>query len=141
MNVLINTIKDTLKDVHIESGQRDEWDKVVSALNNAISDKILSHDIDYYEVDMSQSQGNKMTPNIQEKIMKKKVFSFKGQAAPTVGMVCDSLGSPVTLCENELFYWGKMKTVNGKVRAVWSRKPMTRAQMKEWDDTYRHMCK
>lgn len=43
--------------------------------------------------------------------------------------------------ENELFYWGKMKVVNGKVKKVWNDKAMTRAQMKEWNDTYRHMCK
>ncbi len=39
------------------------------------------------------------------------------------------------------FYWGKFKIVNGKTIKVWSDKPMTKDEMLEWDDTYRHNCK
>lgn len=39
------------------------------------------------------------------------------------------------------FYWGKFKKVKGKMIKVWTKKPMTRDEMKSFDDTYRHMCK
>lgn len=38
-------------------------------------------------------------------------------------------------------YWGKYKMVNGKSIIVWCYKIMTRAEMLERDDTYRHEFK
>lgn len=47
-NVLRETIEYVLKDVHIETGRKDQWDKVVSELEEAISAKITRHEIDFY---------------------------------------------------------------------------------------------
>ena len=54
-NILKETILSVLKDVHIETGKTKEFDKVVNELESAISEKIISHDIDYYtETDKSK---------------------------------------------------------------------------------------
>jgi len=37
------------------------------------------------------------------------------------------------------FYWGKFKMVKGKAIKVWTKKPMTKKEMEEFDCTYRHM--
>ena len=37
-------------------------------------------------------------------------------------------------------YWGKFKKVKGKMTKVWTKKPMTRDEMKEFDDTYGSIC-
>ena len=39
------------------------------------------------------------------------------------------------------FYWGKFKKVKGKTIKVWAKHPMTRSEMIEFDDTYRHIRK
>jgi len=48
MNILLETIRETLKDVHIESGRTDEFDKICLMLEEAVSNKIVNHEIDYY---------------------------------------------------------------------------------------------
>ncbi len=47
-NVLLDTIKEVMQDWHIETGRNDERDKLCLLIENAISKKILSHEIDYY---------------------------------------------------------------------------------------------
>lgn len=47
-DILLDTIKEVLGDVHIESGRKDEFDKVCEELERAISVKIMNHEIDYY---------------------------------------------------------------------------------------------
>ena len=51
-NTLRETIESVLDDITIESGRRDEFEKVVLSLESAISKKIVNHEIDYYtEID------------------------------------------------------------------------------------------
>ncbi len=47
-NILRETIEKVLKDIHIETGRKDDWEQTVLALETAISNKIISHEIDYY---------------------------------------------------------------------------------------------
>jgi len=47
-NILLDTIKEVLNDVHIESGRKDEFDKVCEELERAILVKIMNHEIDCY---------------------------------------------------------------------------------------------
>jgi len=49
---LRTVIEEVLKDVHIETGDQSQWDDVVNRLEAAISAKILSHEIDYYSVQL-----------------------------------------------------------------------------------------
>ena len=42
------TIEAVLEDVHIESGRKDEFKRVVDNLEVAISEKIISNEIDFY---------------------------------------------------------------------------------------------
>lgn len=51
-NVLRETIEMTLSDVHIETGRKDEFERVVNALEAAISEKIISHEVDFYSESM-----------------------------------------------------------------------------------------
>lgn len=53
-NVLRDTIECVLKDVHIESGTKKEWSDTVTALELAISQKIIGHEIDFYAVKSNQ---------------------------------------------------------------------------------------
>ena len=39
------------------------------------------------------------------------------------------------------YYWGKFETINGESGKVWTDTPMTKDEMLEFDDTFRHMCK
>ena len=45
------------------------------------------------------------------------------------------------MSESKKVYWGKFKTVKGKPVKVWTKIPMTKEEMEDFDDTYRHMCK
>lgn len=47
-NLLKETILNVLKDVHIETGRKDEFNKVINELESAIREKIISHEIDHY---------------------------------------------------------------------------------------------
>ena len=47
-NVLLDTIKEVLEEVHIETGRKDDFERVCNDLESAISAKILAHEIDYY---------------------------------------------------------------------------------------------
>jgi hypothetical protein len=52
-NTLRATIEKVLVDVHIETGRKDDWEQVVSRLEAAIAEKIRSHEIDYYSVNIA----------------------------------------------------------------------------------------
>ena len=54
-------------------------------------------------------------------------------------IVC--LRTSTSLPQSEKFYWGKFKTVDGKSIMVWTENPMTRNEMLDYDDTYRHNSK
>ncbi len=47
-NLLLEVIKETLEDVHIETGRKDDFEKICNLLERNISNRILSHHIDYY---------------------------------------------------------------------------------------------
>ena len=47
-NILRETISEALKDIHIETGRKDDFERVVNRLEIDISEKILSQDIDIY---------------------------------------------------------------------------------------------
>ena len=39
------------------------------------------------------------------------------------------------------FYWGRFKIVRGRKTSQWLDDPMTKSEMLEFDDTFRHRCK
>jgi len=39
------------------------------------------------------------------------------------------------------YYWGRFKVANGRKTSQWLDDPMTRSEMIEFDDTFRHRCK
>ena len=47
-NILLETIKKTLDEVHIETGGKNDFDAVCLELEREISNKILIHEIDFY---------------------------------------------------------------------------------------------
>ena len=50
--------------------------------------------------------------------------------------IINSIDEPLTK-----YYWGKFEIVRGHKRDVWLDEPMTRVEMIEFDDTYRHRCR
>lgn len=51
-NILRETINNVLTDIHIETGRKDDYERVVDALESAISEKILTQEIDVYTEDL-----------------------------------------------------------------------------------------
>lgn len=47
-SILLNTIRDTLKDAHIEDGSKNSFDRVCEMLRKEISRKIITHEIDHH---------------------------------------------------------------------------------------------
>jgi len=47
-NILLETIKRSLSEVHTEDGSKEQFDRVCEKLEADISEKILSHEIDFY---------------------------------------------------------------------------------------------
>jgi hypothetical protein len=47
-NKLLSTIRLALTEVHIETGRRDDFDRVCLELEEAISKEVWRHEIDFY---------------------------------------------------------------------------------------------